>query len=65
LLGFRGGVIFIFFTTPAITACSSTKFSTAAALCSFVWPVSCTIFLKFSTNVYCPVYSRHACADSI
>jgi hypothetical protein len=34
LFGFRGGVNWIFFTTPASTACSKISCSTAAALSS-------------------------------
>ena len=63
LLGFFGAVIFISFTTPALTASYSINVSTAAARLSFPMVVSSTNNLNLSVNSFLPVYSVHVYAD--
>ena len=63
LLGFLGVVICIYLTTPAITACSNRKVSTAAALSSLVRVVSPTNALNASKNSFVFVNYVHDYAD--
>jgi hypothetical protein len=63
LLGFFGAVIFISFTTPAVTASYSINDSTAAARASFSMVVFSTNDLNFSRKSFFLVYSAHVYAD--
>jgi hypothetical protein len=64
LLGFFGGVITVYRTTPASTAWSNINYSTASARSSFVRCPSDTRALNSFINVSVSVYSRHFYADS-
>ena len=63
LLGFFGAVIFISFTTPAVTASYSINASTAAARASFSMVVFSTNDLNFARKSFFLVYSAHDYAD--